>query len=47
MAMRKYLPPDTLALTVTRSMFDQLCSLDENSYLGKRFLSELLRARAS
>jgi hypothetical protein len=45
MAMRKYLPPDILAFTVTRPMFEQLCALDRNSYLGKRFLKELKRAR--
>lgn len=46
MAMRKYLPPDVLAFTVTRPMFEQLCSLDRNSYLEKRFLSDLMKARA-
>jgi hypothetical protein len=46
MAMRKYLPPDVLAFTATRPMFEQLCSLDRNSYLEKRFLSDLMKARA-
>ena len=45
MAMRKYLPPDILAFTVTRPMFEQLCSLDNKSYLEKRFLSDLKKAR--
>jgi hypothetical protein len=45
MAMRKYLPPDILAFTVTRPMFEQLCSLDRNSYLEKRFLSDLMKSR--
>jgi hypothetical protein len=45
MAMRKYLPPDILAFTVTRPMFEQLCSLDSKSYLEKRFLSDLKKAR--
>jgi len=45
MAMRKYLPPDILAFTVTKRMFEQLCSLDRNSYLEKRFLSDLMNSR--
>jgi len=47
MAMRKYLPQEILAFTVTRLMFEQLCSLDRNSYLEKRFLSDLMKGRAS
>jgi len=46
MAMRKYLPPEILAFTVTRPMFEQLCSLDRSSFLEKRFLSELIKVRA-
>jgi hypothetical protein len=46
MAMRKYLPPHILAFTVTRPMFEQLCSLDRDSYLEKRFLFDLMKARA-
>ena len=45
MAMRKYLPPNILAFTVTKRMFEQLCSLDRNSYLEKRFLSDLMNSR--
>ena len=45
MAMRKYLPPDILAFTVTKRMFEQLCSLDEKSYLEKRFIRSLKNAR--
>jgi len=44
-AMRQYLPPDILALTVTRSMFKQLCELDENSFLYKPFWKSLRKAR--
>lgn len=47
MAMRKYLPSQILALTVTKPMFEQLCSLDKNSYLEKRFFKELMKARNS
>lgn len=45
MAMRKYLPYDILAFTVTRKMFERLCALDRNSYLEKRFLSDLMKNR--
>jgi len=45
MAMRKYLPPEILAFTVTKKMFEQLCSLDQHSYLEKRFIKGLKRAR--
>jgi len=45
MAMRKYLPPEILAFTVTKKMFEQLCSLDKKSYLEKRFINSLKKAR--
>ncbi len=45
-AMRQWLPPDTLALTVTKPMFHQLCELDERSFLFKPFLRRLREARA-
>lgn len=44
-AMRKYLPPDILAFTVTRPMYEQFCTLDEKSFLGKPFWRELQKAR--
>ncbi len=44
-AMRKYLPPDLLAFTVNVPMYQQLCSLDENSFLNKPFWAELLQSR--
>jgi hypothetical protein len=46
-AMRQYLPPDILAFTVTKPMFDQLCQLDKRSFLYKPFWSNLQEARAS
>jgi hypothetical protein len=46
-AMRRYLPPEFLGVTVTRSMFRRLCSLDEASFLYKPFLRELRQARVS
>lgn len=44
-AMRQWLPPDTLAFTVTKPMFAQLCALDEKSFLYKPFLQRLQKAR--
>lgn len=44
-AMRQYLPPDLLAFTVTKPMFEQLCRLDEKSFLYKPFWQNLRKAR--
>jgi len=44
-AMRKHLPPDIVAFTVTKSMFERLCELDEDSFLYKPFWSNLRKAR--
>lgn len=44
-AMRQYLPPDILAFTVTKPMFEQLCALDEQSFLHKPFWKRLRKAR--
>ena len=46
MAMRKYLPTYILGLTVTKPMFEQLCSLGQDSYLDKRFINELKKSRS-
>ncbi len=46
-AMRKYLPPDLLAFTVTKPMFEKLCKLDKKSFLEKPFLKNLETARRS
>ena len=43
--MRDQLPPDKLAFTVTRPMFERLCSIDENSFLSKPVLRRLKAAR--
>lgn len=45
MAMRMYLPPDVLAFTVTKPMFENLCRLDKNSFLEKGFITRLKKAR--
>ena len=44
-AMRPYLPRDTLAFTVTKPMFEQLCQLDESSFLYKSFWSNVKQSR--
>ena len=46
-AMRKYLEPPLLALTVTRPMFELLCrwGQDRNSSLHSEFTSTLIKAR--
>ena len=44
-AMRQYLSPDILAFTVTKPMFEQLCGLDERSFLYKPFWQNLRKAR--
>ena len=44
-AMRRHLPPDLLAFTATRPMFEQLCALDGNSFLHKPFWQRLRKAR--
>lgn len=45
MAMRKYIPQNILAFTVTKPMFEQFCTLGENSFLEKRFFNELQNIR--
>lgn len=44
-AMRQWLPPQTLAFTVTQPMLERLASLDERSFLFKPFLRDLQAAR--
>ncbi len=44
-AMRKYIDPEVTAFTVTRPMFEQLCALDERSFLYKPFWKSLKQAR--
>jgi hypothetical protein len=44
-AMRQHIPPDILAFTVTKSLFKQLCELDERSFLYKPFLINLRKSR--
>ena len=45
MAMRQYLPPEILAFTVTKPMFENLCQLDNNSFLEKGFIKQLKKVR--
>ncbi|HUU51564.1 MAG TPA: DUF169 domain-containing protein [Candidatus Heimdallarchaeota archaeon] len=44
-AMRQYIPRKILGFTVTKSMFERLCSLDKRSFLYKPFLQRLRKAR--
>jgi len=44
-AMRQYLPPDALAFTVTKPMYERLAALDERSFLTKPFWKRLRAAR--
>ena len=44
-AMRQFLPPEILAFTVTKRMFEQLCALDERSFLYKPFWQNLRQER--
>ena len=44
-AMRHHLPPDILAFTVNKPMYEQLCGLDESSFLYKHFWKRLREAR--
>lgn len=44
-AMRQHLSPDILAFTATKSLFEQLCALDERSFLYKPFWQRLRKAR--
>jgi hypothetical protein len=44
-AMRPFLPNDILAFTVTKPMFEQLCRLDEKSFLYKSFWNNVKQAR--
>lgn len=44
-AMRDGLPPGVLAFTTTVPMFERLCTLDDDSFLGKGFLKRLRRSR--
>jgi len=44
-AMRRYLDPELIAFTVTKPMFEQLCGLDDRSFLHKRFWRNLRQVR--
>jgi len=45
MAMRNHLPPDRMAFTVNKEMYENLCRLGENSFLSKPFLKVLKNSR--
>ncbi len=46
LAMRQHLPPDILAFTVTKPMYERLCALGPDSFLFKGFWQNLLQARS-
>jgi hypothetical protein len=46
-AMRRHLDPELIAFTVTKPMFEQLCGLDDTSFLHKRFWENLRKARGN
>ncbi len=46
-AMRDGLPREVLAFTVTLPLFAQLCTLGDESFLGKGFLGRLRKARGA
>lgn len=45
MAMREHLPADILAFTVNKPMYEQLCELDENSFMHQHFWKRLMKTR--
>jgi hypothetical protein len=44
-AMRQHLPPDILAFTVNKPMYEQLCNLNSDSFLHKAFWKNLQESR--
>jgi hypothetical protein len=46
-AMRQHLPPDVLAFTVTKPLYEELCALGKRSFLHKPFWQRLRRARGA
>ena len=44
-AMRQFLPQNILAFTVSRDKFEELCRLDDNSFLNRAFIERLRKAR--
>ncbi len=45
MAMREFFPADILAFTVNKPMYEQLCELDDSSFMYKHFWKRLMKAR--
>ena len=44
-AMRGYVPANIISFTANKAMYEQLCSLDEKSFLNKHFAQRLKVAR--
>ena len=45
-AVQRHLPPDILAFSVTKPLYEQLCALDEHSFLNKKFWQDVRKARS-
>ncbi len=45
-AMRQHLPPDVMTFSVTKPLYEQMCALDEKSFLYKPFWRRLRAARS-
>jgi hypothetical protein len=45
LAMRKYLPPDILALTVTPARFEKMLSVPDDSFLFRSWWNDLMKSR--
>jgi len=45
LAMREHLPPNIMAFTVNKPMFENFCRIGENSFLTKPFLKRLKKVR--
>jgi hypothetical protein len=43
--MREHVKPDQMLFTVTKPMFERLCSLDEKSFLYRKFWNGLRESR--
>ena len=46
-AMRQYIDPDLIAFTVTKPMYEQICSIGDNSFLNNSFWQKLQKSRAT
>jgi hypothetical protein len=45
MAMRKYIPPEMLCLTVSPARFEKMMTIPDGSFLDKAWWNELMDSR--